>query len=89
MATLVSARRISVAKMHHEERDGDVFKTGAPLPSILSHCQLAIVLGAQQDAMMTAQKRKMIVSSPRMCEVTLFGQFAKFESGLVDCGLPL
>ena len=69
MATLVSARRISVAKMHHEERDGDVFKTGAPLPSILSHCQLAIVLGAQQDAMMTAQKSKMIVSSSRMREV--------------------
>ena len=50
----------SVAKMHHEERDGDVFKTDAPLPSILSHCQREIVLGAR-DAMMTTQKRKMIV----------------------------
>ena len=50
----------SARRMHHEERDGDVFKTDAPLPSILSHCQREIVLGAR-DAMMTTQKRKMIV----------------------------
>ena len=91
-------KRISVETPTSDAEDGrrwwwgrDVSKIGQHLPKPKPSCHVTLSVcdcpwvGAKYVAV--TDQKSMIIVLDRKVELALFGQFAKFESWLVDCGL--